>query len=110
MLSTCPKEGLRDGPEAVSYALKLKELWEGAGSPPRRGSKVWDVLAAAQAEVGRFDDAVAAAEQALALADKARNKRQVGEIEARLGLYRQGRAYRETPPALSGSLPEEDAD
>jgi tetratricopeptide (TPR) repeat protein len=53
-----------------------------------------DTLAAAYAATGRFDDAIATAEKAIELA-RADGQAGLGkEIEARLGLYRSGRAYR----------------
>ena len=98
MLATCPAEQVREREKALAYALKLKGIWEGAGSPPQRGLRVLDVLAAAYAEADRFEEAVGAAERALALAGQVREERIAGQIEARLALYRQGQPYRETPP------------
>ena len=53
-----------------------------------------DILAAAYAELGRFDEAADAARQAVRLA-RAANKTQLAEqFEARLGLYLSGKPYR----------------
>ena len=54
-----------------------------------------DILAAAYAAAGRFDDAVAAAQRALALASSARGTQGLAaQIRERLQLYQSGRAYR----------------
>ncbi len=54
-----------------------------------------DTLAAAYAAAGRFDDAVAAAQRALALASSARGTQGLAaQIRERLQLYQSGQAYR----------------
>jgi len=64
LLVTHPDAGLRNGPEAVQFAERACQLaqWQ---HPYFLGT-----LAAAYAEVGRFDDAIATANKALALAEK----------------------------------------
>jgi len=56
-----------------------------------------DTLAAAYAAAGRFPEAIATAEKAIELARAASPPNPVGEYEARLKLYRSGRAYIQTP-------------
>lgn len=53
-----------------------------------------DVLAAAAAAAGRFDDAVRFAEQAMALAQADGQTSLVADVSTRLADYRAGRAYR----------------
>jgi len=53
-----------------------------------------DTLAAAYAAVGRYDDAVTTAQKAIDLARSGGQAELVKEFEARLQLYRGGRAYR----------------
>jgi arylsulfatase A-like enzyme len=60
-LATCPDDALRDGPRA----LRLAE--EAVAATHREHPDYLDTLAAAQAEVGAFEAAVATAQQALAL-------------------------------------------
>ena len=55
-------------------------------------SVVLDVLAAAFAAAGRFDQAVTTAENALTLATAAKDDR-TGQIRQRLELYRQRRPF-----------------
>jgi hypothetical protein len=54
-----------------------------------------DTLAAAYAEAGQFQEAVATEERGLKLTDAARDKVLVDQLHARLELFRAGRAWRE---------------
>ena len=87
-LATVPDAGLRDGRRAV----KLAEYVDGLKG--RESAIELDTLAAAYAEVGRFDDAVAAAEQALLIARQGNQADLGGEISQRLDLFRQSKPYR----------------
>jgi large subunit ribosomal protein L23 len=102
LLATSPDDSIRNGKRAVGLAESVLQL---AGGRSVRGL---DVVAAAYAEAGRFQDAAEAAEKAL---DLMRNERGPGrrsvaaprndttaeaELQARLDLYRNGRPYRET--------------
>jgi protein O-mannosyl-transferase len=89
ILATDPDASLRNGPEAVQFAQRLCEVtgYHQAGA--------LDALAAAYAEAGRFNDAITNAEKAVELGRSAGQPELVGEIEARLDLYRGGRAYRQ---------------
>ena len=89
VLATCPQDGLRDGAEAVRLAEAVRAR-VGSNNPT-----VLDTLAAAYAEAGRFEEAVATAERALAAAGEQGMKELVDKVEKRLGLYRQGKAYHE---------------
>ena len=53
-----------------------------------------DTLSVAYASAGRFDDAIATAQKAIELARLDAQPQLVREIETRLELYRDGRAYR----------------
>lgn len=61
-----------------------------------------DTLAAAYAEAGRFAEAVATAEEAVALAKSAQQPALADDIQSHLALYRAGKSYRE--PARPASL------
>ena len=95
-----------------SLAWLLATLGPGAGGDPVRAVALAgracdltrhqvpgdvDTLAAAYAAAGRFNDAITAAEKAIELARAAGQSQLVGEIQARLQLYRSGRAYSQTP-------------
>ncbi len=92
LLATSPDSALRDGLRAVELAERA------VAGANRSDLRVLESLAAAYAEAGRFDRAVAVAEQALELARSARQDRLVRQIQARLELYRAHRPYRISPP------------
>lgn len=89
-LATHPNPEFRDGAEAVRLAERACEA-------TRYGfAQFVGTLAAAYAEAGRFDEAVATAEKAQALA-QAMGDPGLAERNARLSeLYRAGRPYRDT--------------
>lgn len=64
LLATCPEPALRNGDEAVKLARHAAEL---AGD---NNCNELDTLAAAFAEAGRFDEAIATAERALEIAKR----------------------------------------
>ena len=87
-LATSPDQLQRSGEEAVKLAEYANAL---------RGGESFnelDTLAAAYAEVGRFDDAVSAAQQALSLTIQSGLPDVTAAISARLELFRQGLPYR----------------
>lgn len=93
-LATSPEAALRDGRAAVRHARQACELteWKEAGAI--------DTLAAACAEAGDFDEAVA--RQREAIATFPRDEEPAGEaegFEARLRAYEARQPYREDPVA-----------
>lgn len=82
--ATCPDETFRNGQEAVELAQKASDLRQGkdAGS--------LDTLAAAYAEAGDFDQAIATQQKAISQA----KGNVIGEFEARLKLYRDRQPFR----------------
>lgn len=91
-LATCPEAKYRDGSKAIEMAMKACEL-SGWSNP-----HYVRVLAAAQAEVGNFEEAIRRQEQALKLWAQAGVEVPKDETE-RLTLYRDGRPYRYHAPA-----------
>ena len=88
ILATAPDAALRDGPEAVRLA-------ERACTPARKpGPHALDVLAAAYAETGRFDEAETTASYAVNQARSAGDEAMVRAIEERIAGYRAGRPAR----------------
>ena len=86
-LATMPDPGARNGAEAVRLAekaVKLKDI------PSYR-----DTLAAAYAEAGRFDDAVAEQDRAIAMLRAAGRNDKIADYQSRRDLYRQRRPYRQ---------------
>ena len=86
LLAAAPDARLRNGPAAVALA---EEACRASGDSPQ----CFDTLAMACAEAGRFDEAVAAEQKAIALARAARNEPQAQAAAARLALF-------SSPPAL----------
>jgi tetratricopeptide (TPR) repeat protein len=84
--ATCADPKFRDAGEA----LRLAREQAGAGT-----ARALDVLAAACAEAGFFDEAVTAARQAIQAADRGGKKTSSAEIQDRLKLYESHRPYRE---------------
>jgi tetratricopeptide (TPR) repeat protein len=86
----------RDAQESVWAA----ECVYFAAQPP--SAACLDTLAAAYAEAGRFTDAVATAEKALAAADKPDLRASIG---GRLALYREHKPFRDTRPKSEPTKP-----
>ncbi len=91
ILATSPDPQLRDGQQAVALAERACRLTE------QKQAFILGTLGAAYAEAGRSTEAVATAETAIALAEKA-GDREVADMNRKLlGLYRLGQPYRDTP-------------
>lgn len=88
-LATSGQSALREGPEAV----RLAELANAGTEGDTAG--VLDTLAAAYAEVGRFDEAVTAAKRAAELARQNGETARADRIAARLKLFQNRQPYRE---------------
>jgi len=88
ILATDPDATVRNGADAVRFAMAANAAAGG------KDAHALDVLAAAFAEAGRFDDAVRAEDEALALAGPSAPPEAREGAQARLALYRSGRAFR----------------
>jgi Flp pilus assembly protein TadD len=89
MLATTPDRSLRNGPEAVQFALLAVQL------SPEGDPKAGGILAAAYAEAGNFPAAKAAARRALQLAGAAGDAALVDTLRAQLVSYEKGEPFRE---------------
>jgi spermidine synthase len=97
LLATDPDATNRNGAEAVRLAERACALTE------RQTPALVGTLAAAYAEAGRFGEAVATAQEACALASKAKDQALLRKNQELLELYRAGQAYHEaTRPAPAG--------
>jgi len=88
LLATCPEEALRDGQEGLRLAERV------CRDTGATHAVSLDVLAAAYAEVGRFEDAARTATRARGVAMATRQAGLAKEISSRLEGYRAGRPYR----------------
>lgn len=89
ILATSPDEKQRQGAEAVKLAERACEMTE------NRQHALLDTLAAAYAEVGRFDDAAKTIGEAIRLASEAGMEAAAADYRQRLALYEQKQPYRE---------------
>ena len=104
LFATHPDPLLRDGAEAVRLAERADQLTQS------RQITLLGTLAAAYAEAGRYDQAVAAAERACGLAEKSGEQNLLQKNRERLALYRAHRPYHETAnPEQPGPPPDNPA-
>lgn len=101
LLAAAPIDGLRDGKNAV---LAGELLYAPLKQLNRLDGEDMEAIAAAYAEVGRFDDAVKAAEEGIQLASRPQDGIIKRRLTAQLALYRQKKPYR-LPPAEAGRSP-----
>jgi tetratricopeptide (TPR) repeat protein len=87
LLSAHRDEAIRRPAEAIQLAERAVAL------TGRANADALDVLAAAYAREGRFDAAVAAASEALRIADRASNPRLANDVRDRLNLYQRRMAF-----------------
>jgi Flp pilus assembly protein TadD len=88
LLAVSPQASNRDGARAVTLALQAAKL-PGGDNPSVLGT-----LAAAYAEAGQFDQAVAAAQKAQAWAAQKHMSGLASELSGQLRLYQARQAYR----------------
>jgi tetratricopeptide (TPR) repeat protein len=90
-LATSPDTNVRDGKRAVELAERACELTH------YQKTIYLGTLAAAYAEAGRFDDAIAMAQKACAMASESGEQDLLKRNQELLALYRAHKPYRETP-------------
>jgi tetratricopeptide (TPR) repeat protein len=89
VLATSPDAALRDGAEAVAFAVRALEL------TGRKDARALDALAAAYAEKGQFANAALTARRAQAGAEQDNQPALAGDIGLRIALYEAGQPFRE---------------
>lgn len=89
VLATCPDDSVRNGNEAVRYAQRACSLTD------FKQSGMVNTLAAAYAEAGRFPDAIATAQTAIALADAIGDSHAAATTRQLLARYRGGHPARD---------------
>jgi tetratricopeptide (TPR) repeat protein len=85
LLATAPDAALRDADQAIQFAERAADL------TGRHDASALDVLAAAYAEAGKFDRAIATCQMALTMKP---DSALAAAIRRRLALYRRHQAYR----------------
>ncbi len=91
LLATHPDATWRNGPKAVTLAQKACER------SGYRSADSLDTLAAALAETGRFDEAAAMVEKAVALTNPIAPAGLIDAMKSRLEAYRARQPFRDTP-------------
>jgi len=89
VFATAPDASLRNGTRAVELAGRALKLADGVSPILHR------TLAAAYAEAGRFDDAIATAERGHAFAEREGNRELADEFTAVLARYQQHQPFRD---------------
>jgi tetratricopeptide (TPR) repeat protein/cell division septation protein DedD len=87
IMATSPDDRLRDGRRAVAYAQKAVDM-----APE---INFLDTLAAAYAEAGRFDEAIATENRIISLLAATRQTDAIAVHVKRMSRYEEGRPYRE---------------
>jgi len=95
IFATFPDASIRNGAKAVELAQRAIELSDG------KNARIWRLAAAAYAEAGRFQDAVKAAQNGLALAEAEGNAAFVQTLEGNIKLFEQNSPLRDTGAAAS---------
>jgi len=92
LLATSYDASVRNGSRAVELALQANKM-SGGRNPIALGT-----LASAYAEAGRFNEAVATAEQAIQMASERSNLRLLNLLQMQLKLYQAGSPFHEPEP------------
>jgi hypothetical protein len=87
LMATAPEASVRNAPQAIQIGERLAEL------TTRKEPKPLDTLAAAYADAGRFDEAVATAREARTLAGALNQSNLVQAISIRLKNYEAHEPY-----------------
>jgi len=95
VLATWPEPAIRNGTEAVALGQRAERLTGDQDPVSLRA------LAAAYAETGRFDEAVASSRQALKLAALQNNADLAGLLNAEIKCYQAGFPFHESTPAMA---------
>jgi tetratricopeptide (TPR) repeat protein len=91
LLATCPDARIRDGAQAVKHAGRACTLTD------FKQTIFVGTLAAAYAEAGRFDEAIATAQKACILASGPGEQNLLQKNQELLALYQKHQPYREAP-------------
>jgi Tfp pilus assembly protein PilF len=89
VLATSPDAAIRDGAEALAFAVRALQLSGG------KDAQVLDTLAAAYAEKGQFANAVLTARRAQARATQENHLALARDIALRIALYEAGQPFRD---------------
>ena len=89
VLATSPEGSIRNGAMALEHSERALRLSGGSNA------RIWRLVAAANAELGRFDAAISAAERALQLAQRDNNAVLVRTLESNIVSFRSSTPLRD---------------
>jgi hypothetical protein len=89
ILATCPDASLRNGTQAVELAGQADQFSKG------NNPAILATLAAAQAEVGHFADALSTVQKALVLATAQTNSAVANALRIQIKCYEKGAPFRD---------------
>jgi len=90
LLATCPDEKYRNGEKAIEFAQIALEL-------KLDNYQILDTLAAAYAEVGKFEDAVKTQQKAIEMLNEKEKDKYLSEYTEHLNFYKANKPWREKP-------------
>jgi tetratricopeptide (TPR) repeat protein len=96
LLATCPDPAVRNVPQAVELAEEANRMAAGRFGP------FLDILGAALAAAGRFDQAVLLTTTAMESANRGGQTAMVAQMQQRLELYRRNQPFLTSEPYPSG--------
>lgn len=96
--ASAPEPELRNGPEAIELAERAKAI-AGEADP-----FLLDTLAMANAEAGRYREAIDCLKQAIEQSRASGDPERMRELETRLRIYEAGQPFREASRTNAGSL------
>ncbi len=91
LLATTAEDSVRDGARALQFARGARERFGG------EDANVVATVAAALAELGRFDEAISVLDEALGMAERSRDANVVRQLTERRALYGERRPSRMKP-------------
>lgn len=106
VLATDADPKIRDGAAAVQLAERLLVAAQKTDkSQPAQEAALLDTVAAAYAEAGRFEDALAIVRRAIDLASAANHPQLIGILESRIKRYQEKQPYH-APPIAKDEIPD----
>lgn len=93
VFATFPDASIRDGSRSLELAQRALKLSDG------KNAKIWRLVAAADAELGRFTDAIKATQNAIALAEAADDSRLVQTLKMNIAAFEANSPLRDVSSA-----------
>ncbi len=92
LLATCPDDKYRNGDKAIEFIKKAKQL-------QASNHIIWNIMAAVNAEIGKFELAVKNQEKAIEMLSEKDKDKHLSEYTEHLNSYKAKKPWREKPKA-----------